>query len=287
MKPLGVYLTDHSPPDSIRGEFSELIESIQTYRAAQLPDNVETKIHSVAMNAAISQQVVSQIQCGLREAHTRYTRFCTSCAIMILLPFLIDTLIVLVPGAPNLNYNLLLFCVWIIAIELYILRYYEWRGNYALTYIADYLARALEIGLMYQDEPTNTYLRDKFAQSIQGAAIRYSVIFRRSDSTRFFAVQVRAKARSCRNDIISLIPGLVAIDDNKIAEINSDLARLLIRSQTGYWYQTSDIVRQGMPIPKRYAAWISSASFVRNRSIQIALMAAVATLGAALITAIR
>jgi hypothetical protein len=287
MKPLGVYLTDHSPPDSLRGEFSELIESIRKYRAAQLADNVQDKIHSVAMDAEISQQVITGIEYGLQEAHTKYAKICTTCVTMVLVPFAVISLMGLMPGILDLNGNFLLFLAWIAAIEIYILRYFEWRSYYNHTYVADYLVRALEVGLMYQDEPTDTCLRDKFARSIQGAAIRYSVIFRRSESTRFFAQQVRATARSCRNDIIGLIPGLVTAGNTEIEAINSDLARLLIRSQTGYWYQTSDIARRGVPVPRRYAAWISSVSFIRNRSIQISLMTVLATLGAALIAVIR
>ena len=287
MKPLGAYITDYSSPTSILGEFSEVIEAIRKYRAAQLPDNVQDKIHSVAMNAAVSQQVIAQIESGLQEAHTKFARIYTTCAAMVLVSFAVSNLMDLIPGILDLNWNFLLLLAWVLAVELYIIRYFEWRSYYDQTYIADYLARALEFGLMYQDEPTDTYLRDKFAQGIQGAAIRYSVIFRRSGSTRFFAEQVRATARSCRNDIISLIPGLVTADDTEIEAINSDLARLIIRSQTGYWYQTSDIARQGTPIPWRYAAWISSLSFIRNRSIQIALMTAIPTFGTGLIAVFR
>ena len=257
MKPLGAYITDHSPPTSVPGEFSEVIEAIRKYRAAQLPDNVQDKIHRVAINAAVSQQVIAQIESGLQEAHTKFTKIYTTSAAMVLVPFAVSNLMDLMPGILDLNWNFLLPLAWILAAELYIIRYFVWRRDYGQTYIADYLARALEFGLMYQDEPTDTYLRDKFALGIQGAAIRYSVIFRRSGSTRFFAEQVRATARSCRNDIISLIPGLVTAGDTEIEAINSDIARLIIRSQTGYWYQTSDIARQGMPIPWRYAAWVA------------------------------
>jgi hypothetical protein len=285
MKPFAA-LPAHSPPTSIRDEFKEVFELFQRYRTANLAENVQEKIHSVAMNRTLSQQIVTQIKSGLRITHREYLRICATCAIIFLLPFLASLLVGLALGErySNLMYGgVCLF--WLVAAELFMFQYFAWRREHGDTYIADYLTRALEIGLEYQNNSSNAYLRDTFAESIQGVAIRYFVIFRESASTRFFGAQVRSRAKSCRNDIVSLIPGLVTAGETEIEAINSDLARLVIRSQTGYWYQTSDIARQGMPIPRRDAIWISFASSVRDRSIQVALIALTATLIAAAIAA--
>jgi hypothetical protein len=82
---------------------------------------------------------------------------------------------------------------------------------------------------------------------------------------------------------LSLSPALVTADRDGIAEINRDLARLLIRSQLGYWYQTEDIVKRGAVIPRREAMLISIVTFIKDRSIQVAFIALIAALVAAIL----
>jgi hypothetical protein len=174
---------------SLREELSELVGDIQKYRTAHFAENVQEKIHSVAMNAAVSQQVVSQVQSELLEAHGKYFRLCVLCGVILLLPFAVCPLAGLLLGCAYFDWlqNQTLF--WLlpagVAAEIFVLRYLDWRAVHARAYIAYFLVQALEIGLEYQDDSVNTDLRDRFATSIQRAATRYSMIFKGSDSTRF------------------------------------------------------------------------------------------------------
>jgi hypothetical protein len=181
--------------------------------------------------------------------------------------------------------NIPSICVflWLVAAGAFLGLWYVWREDCRDSYIADYLIRSLEIGLIYSAAPTNQHVRDRLAISIQRAAIRYSTAYRKSNSTSFFAAQVRTQAKSCRNDIISIVPALVTADRNEIEAINADLARLLIRSQTGYWYQTRDIARHETAVPRWNAIRISIASFIRDRSVQVAMLALLATIIAAVL----
>lgn len=180
--------------------------------------------------------------------------------------------------------------------QYFMMANWDWRARYRDYYSASYLIRALEFGLRYHEALADDRLRyndrlryydrlrDGFAESIQRSAVRYPMVYKRSISTRCFAGQVRARAKSCRNDIMSLIPSLVTASRSEVGAINDDLARLIIRSQTGYWYQTGDIVRREMPLPRKDAVKISVTSFIGDRSIQVAMLALTATLIAAILT---
>jgi hypothetical protein len=286
-------------PDSLREEISEAFASLRSYYAADLSDDVQGAVRIVAADPEVSEKIISRLVSELPEAHRKYLRVWTICLAVYFLPLVITPLSRLFSeraylfltdnhpfGASFFGFPFIWFLIYLGTAEYALLEYLEWRSKYRDAYIADYLIRSLEIGLMYRSDPTNEDLRDRFATSIQRAAIKYLTIYKRSDSTRFFAAQVRSQARACRNNIISIVPGLVTADQGMIEVINTDLARLLIRSQTGYWYQTGDIARPGMPMRRRDAIRISLASFIRDRSIQVAILALAATLAAALIASL-
>jgi hypothetical protein len=155
--------------------------------------------------------------------------------------------------------------------------------NY-LGYIAGHLVKCLDCGLKYYADPTNFELRDQFAASIERTAVKYAVTFKRSSGySRLIASHLRQVARGCRNDILRLVPALATADCDGIAVINRDLARLIIRSQLGYWHQTSDIAKHGVVVPRRESLRISILTFIKDRSIQVALIALTAGIVAAFI----
>jgi len=262
--------TSRSPRERI----SKTIVDFQKYRAARLAENVEKLIHVVAMDPAVSLQVTAKLKSELPAAHREFSNLCAVVSAAYLLSLLASGYLSAYLGSPWF----VLFVCLMLTVEYFILGYYRWRYRYTDAYIADYLIRALEIGLIYRDTPKDARLRDLFAASIQRVAIKYCTTFKRSASTRFFAAQVRSQARNCRNDIVSLMPGLVTARQNEIDSINSDLVRLLIRTQTGYWYQTRDITRHGMAIPRRSAFSIGLRSAFTDRPIQVALISTTGTL---------
>lgn len=258
------------------------------YRVARLADDIQEMIHKVAMNPGVSREVIDLVKSGVFAAHTEYLKLSRTSIIIALVPILLGLISPFVRPFTETGYLLLTgdgflpnpFWLWEIAVAYYALKYFDWRRSNASAYVADYLTRALRAGLDYRNDPTDFDLRDTFAGNIQRAAIRYATIYRKAEGHRtiFFAAQVRSTAKRCRDDIISLIPGLVTADQEEIENINSDLARLIIRSQTGYWHQTSDLARHGAPMPKRSAIGIATASFIRDRSIQVAIIALVSAL---------
>lgn len=285
--------------NSFMNDFSEQLAQLRKYLDAGLAENVENLIHVTAANPSVSQQVITKIQSEVHEAHRRFFRLGTVSVVIPLAALLIGGTAELITRniyhIPwNDNYlgsggdvleTAFVFVVLITAV-LFAVRYFLLREDYSDAYVADCLIRALEVGLSYQDAPTDSSLRDRFATSLQQAAIKYYISFKRSSSSLFFAAQVRSQARSCRKDIISIVPGVVTASQEEIAEINSNLARLLIRSQTGYWHQTSDIAKRGVPMPRRDAIRISLSSFFKERSVQLAFIAVTGTLVGAIISVI-
>jgi hypothetical protein len=272
-------------PTTIRGETLDVLAEIRKYRAAELAGDVEKMIHDVAMNSDIAGRVIAKIKSELPVCRGKFYRISVRLALMwsSLLPLLFIVHIFFRAYLAPRTITAGLLIAIIVIVELYIISYFDWRSEYRDSYIANFLIRSLEFGLRYQYTLTDERLRDGLALMIQRTAFRYSIIYKKSDSTRFFAAQVRRQAKKCRNDIMSLVPGLVVAGRAEIEAINSDLTRLLIRTQTGYWHQTSDIARHGMPMPRRNAARISLASFVSDRKIQVAFIALAATIIAAVI----
>jgi len=280
----------------VREEIVEVLTEFQSYRAGGLPDDVEKEIHGVAANPEVSKQVIAKIRSEVPVAHKSYLRIWRSSLICFFLPIFAVWLSPLFPRpihtlltSDSLNgvdtWGIPSVCVflWLVAAGAFLALWFTWRQDHHDAYIADYLIRALEIGLIYLAAPTSDQARDRLATSIQRAAIRYSAAYRRSESTAFFTAQVRAQAKNCRNDIISIVPTLVTANRDEIDMINADLARLLIRSQTGYWHQTHDIARHGTPLRRWNSIRISIASFIGDRSIQVAMLAVFAAIVAAVI----
>jgi len=272
---------DPSAHRSLRAEFAERIAIIRDLQAGKVSESVKNAIHSVAENPAISQEVIDQIEAQLPTMRKRFVGINRTASIIFTLPLLISYLLWFTFGKPYyvwFNHELVFWIApTLMALYYFARSYFDWRSINARTYIADYLMNAVEDGLRYSEDIADTELRDKFAISIQRAAIRYASVFKSTSSTRFFAAQVRSKAKSCRNDILSIIPSLVAPDPQEIKHIADDFARLIIRTQTGYWYQTSDIAKGRPPLRRGEAIRIALISFVADRSIQVALIALTAT----------
>lgn len=85
---------------------------------------------------------------------------------------------------------------------------------------------------------------------------------------------------------MTLVPGLVTASRQEVSDTTADLARLLIRTQTGYWYQTKDIARPGTRIPRRYTAGVWLVSFIRETAVQVSIIAAIATIVGAVVAVI-
>ena len=258
------------------------------YYSGALDEDVQRIIRDTAMSAVVSQGVIEKLQARLHLARRKYLRmisisllvgFFPHLAALLLAPFTgeVNSFLyghqIIGPGVTNSTF------LWEVALVLFIVGYFYWRRENGLAYIGDCLVKAISCGLKYYAQPTNANARDEFARSIQLAAIRYKIVFRRSVRRPYlFAAHVRSVARGCRNDILSLIPALVTANCNEIAAINCDLTRLVIRSQTGYWHQTRDIVRSIPVIPRREAMLVSLLTFVKDRSIQVAVIAFIASI---------
>ncbi len=272
-------------PTTFRAEFLDVLAEIRKYRAAELPEDIEKIIHDVAMNSDISGRVIAKMKSQLPACRGKFYRISVRLALMLLSLLPLLSMVHHFFGAHIADEGLLIGII--VSFQLYIMGYFDWRSEYRDSYIANFLIRSLEFGLRYQSTLTDERLRDGLALMIQRTAFRYSIIYKKSDSTRFFAAQVRRQAKKCRNDIMSLVPGLVVAGRAEIEAINADLTRLLIRTQTGYWHQTSDIARHGMPTPRKNAIRISLASFAADRSIQVAFIALTATVIAAVIVFVK
>ena len=279
-------------PETLREEFKQFLVHLKVYRAAELPSDVSRIIHAVAMDRSVSDKVVQKLKSDLTPARERYFKICLTGSITVALNFPIMILVGVFLGSYKSNEIVyaIWITVWLLTIQYFMMANSDWRARYRDYYLASYLIRALEFGLRYREALAddrlryNDRLRDGFAESIQRSAVRYPMVYKRSTSTRYFAAQVRARAKRCRNDIMSLIPSLVTASQSEVDAINEALARLIIRSQTGYWYQTGDIVRREMPLPRKDAVKLSVTSFIRDRSIQVAMVALTATLIGAILT---
>jgi hypothetical protein len=277
-------------------QLSKIMGDIRKYAAGDLSDEVQKAIHDAAMNPTVSQDVIARTQSGISAARTKYIRLVLISSAIGICPHLAAPLLgiftsrgyLLVSGheiaGPGVT-NAVVFCE--AAAVYFLTMYFPWRRDNGLGYIASYLTRSLQCGLEHHNDPTNIEFRDRFAASIQQAATRYATIFKRSSGRpRFFAARVRSVARGCRNDILSLIPPLVTADRDEIAAINCNLARLVIRSQTGYWHQTEDIVKQGAVVPRRDTILISVLTFIKDRSVQAALILSIGALIGTIITVV-
>jgi hypothetical protein len=278
-------------PASVREELIDMLAEIRRYRAAEVTKEVRLLIQSVAANEEVSQRVIAKVEAETSAAHRIYFRMCAVSIGWVLFTLILSMITeLLLPkaylfwtgdlllGSNQQIFLWLLFFMWVCIAEVFILRFWSWRRQFCDAYVADYLIRALEIGMIYYSASTQLDLRDRFAMSIQRAATRYCLIFRRSSSSRFFASQVRSRALRCRDNIIGLVPMLVTADRDEIYKVNVQIVRLLIRSQTGYWFQTDDIAAYDMPMLKRDSARISLASFAKDRSIQVAFITLTSTL---------
>jgi hypothetical protein len=262
-------------------KLSRSLSGIKSFLAADLDADVQDLIYETKTQARLS------------TARKKYLRFSITSLAILFLPHLIAAFLglftswgyLIVSGheiaGPSVK-NALFFTE--AAAAYFIWQRSSWRKSNGLAYVADCLAMSLASGLAYQKDSTNAALRDSFAASIKLSATRYAAVFKRSSGrSRLFNARLRRQAKCCRNDILSLSPALVTADRDGIAEINRDLARLLIRSQLGYWYQTEDIVKRGAVIPRREAMLISIVTFIKDRSIQVAFIALIAALVAAIL----
>jgi hypothetical protein len=287
------------PPEKMAQGFSSLVrdnsvrlahslDSVREHFAGKLSVDIQQLIHDTAMNPDVSQDVIAKTETRLSTMRKRYLRLIVISGALLTVPHLVAAILgsftswgyLIVSGHEIVGAgvkNALVYTEF--AVAYFVVGYYKRRQVHGLGYLANCLVSSLSCGLEYYHDSTNTELRDKLAVSIERSATRYSAVFKRSSgSSRLFASRLRRKARDCRNDILSLIPLLVTADCDGIADINRDLARLLIRSQLGYWYQTDDLAKQGTVLPRRDAMRISVISFIKDRSIQVAFVGLIAIL---------
>jgi hypothetical protein len=232
---------------------------------------VEDLIHSVAMNCEISTAVVSKIKKEAAPANKEFFKIALRCMLLAMAATLIGN----IPSIGNLIEGFTI----IIILEWTILDFLHWRIKWGDAYVASYLIRALEFGLIFENNITDRHMRDAYAASIQRAATRFPIAYRKSAyASAFFASRVRRQAKMCRNDMLSLIPGLVTANNEEVKQVNADLARVLIRTQLGLWHQTGDIARPTTFVPLRYATWLAIGSFFREKSIQVAVIAFLGTI---------
>jgi hypothetical protein len=268
-----------------RSEVSHLKANLKRYFGGDLDGEIADLIRNVAMNPTVSQDVITLVQSRMGIARKKYLRLVLTTGSIGLLPHLVALLLLPFTNRPFmflLGYQLagretditnsLFF--WILAASFWIQAYSTWRSNNGLGYIGNRLIKALRCGLAYFANPTDSSLRDEMAASLQRVAAGYSVVFRRSiKGPRFYTKHIRSVARGCRNDILGLVLAVATADRGEVSTINGNLARLIIRSQTGYWYQTEDLVKAGGVVAKSDSIKITVLTFLKDRSIQVALIA--------------
>ncbi|MBO2447157.1 hypothetical protein J4573_08670 [Actinomadura barringtoniae] len=239
------------------------------------------------MNQEVSGPLIDSLTSSIRKTRVEFSRMM---AIGILGPLVLIQVLRLAGADSFLASDSLAgsgsknsIAIWTFGLTYILASYPYWRMRNGNAYVAHYLIRAIRRGLDYQAQSISQERRDDFADAIQMAATRYRVIYRRVNSVRIFSKQVKATARRCRDNIMSMIPCIVTADADQVAEIVTDLARLLIRSQTGYWHQTNDIARS--PVTRHWTdrARQQVTDFLLDRSVQIAILAAIASLIAALV----
>jgi hypothetical protein len=267
------------------------LDSVRVHFAGKLSVDIQQLIHDTAMNPGISRDVIVNTESRLSAMRKKYLRLIVISVAFLTVPHLVAAILgsftkwgyLIVSGHEIFGAgvkNALVFTEF--AVAYFIVGYYKLRQDHGA--VANRLVSSLSCGLAYYHDSTNTELRDNLAVSIERSATRYSAVFKRSSgASRLLASGLRRKARDCRNNILSLIPLLVTADCDGIADINRDLARLLIRSQMGYWYQTDDLAKQGTVLPRRDAMRISVISFIKDRSIQVAFIALLAVIMASVL----
>jgi hypothetical protein len=267
-QPIIVLLMRVSLPASKRGSWSirELIAGIQCYRAAEIPIEIDQLIHGVAVNSEISTRVVRKIRGEAPRANEELFRI-TRRAILLIVVFFPP-----LSRIPSVG-NWMTVLAVILTLEWAALGWLSWRIRWRDAYIASYIIRALEFGLIFQGDVTDHEIRDGFAASIQRVATRFPILYKGStDSTAFFAGHIRRQAKRCRNDIFSLIPCLITANQEETQKVNADLARVLVRTQLGFWHQTDDISRPASFMPLRYAILPSLGSLFSDKSVRIAIL---------------
>jgi hypothetical protein len=270
-RPIIVLLMRVSLPTAKHGSWSirELIASIRRYRAAEISIEIDELIHGVAANSEISTRVVRKIR---REAPCANEELFRIARRAVLLVVVLSPLLSRIPSVGNWLTALAI----IATLEWTTLDCLNWRTKWRDAYLASYIIRALEFGLIFQGDVTDHNIRDGFAASIQRAATRFPILYKGStDSTAFFSGQIRRQAERCRNDIFSLIPCLVTAGQEETRKVNADLARVLIRTQLGFWHQTADISRPANFMPLRYVIWPSLGSFFNDKSVRTAILVAI------------
>jgi hypothetical protein len=183
-------------------------------------------------------------------------------------------------GLPNI------IVIWELAAIYFLITFRVWRQENRMGRIAGNLVDALKAGIDFRRNETDESLRDRFASLVQRAALTYRNVFRYSEGTSFFKAQVRRKARSCSAHIMTLVPGIVTAGAQEIDQINEDLARLIIRSQTGYWHQTGDIAKHGAALTRPNTIRLGFLGFIKDRAVQIASLTLVAALLSAALAAL-
>jgi hypothetical protein len=267
--------------------------------APELPDEIKDLISIVAADAEVCQKIVATVNFTLASAHKRRRLhwfidigFVIADLLLLAIPYYTLQAFGVSADIANLIGSCSCLCV---ALGWQYLRFRNlelWLAGHGEAYLAGRIFRALELGIRYYSDYEklsplqHRRSRGILATRIQGVAVAYFVVYRKTKSTRFFRSQMRLQAKRSRNDVMTLVPGLVTASRQDISATMADLARLLIRTQTGYWHQTSDVARQGTRIPRRYTVSIWLASIIRETSVQVGMIAALATIVGAAVAVI-
>jgi hypothetical protein len=273
-----------------RSELSAAKDDLRRYWNGRIRDDVKELIHSIAADRAVSDSMIEDLQPRLKKMRRSLVRIALISYSIAALPIFTLTITgnekylegkgFVGGGLPNA------FFLWEIAVMSFLARYWIWRREHGSTCAASYLLAAVERGIQLHGASTDSESRDIFAKAIQDAAIKYHVAYRRTQSSRYFAAQVRGAARQCRDDIISMMPGLVTAKAPEIEAVNADLVRLVIRSQTGYWHQTASVARPRAPVTRPNKIRLLLRDFARDRAIQVAIIALITSLLTATITSV-
>lgn len=267
---------------------SKAATAIRAYFSGDIPDAVRNLIYEIANNDIIAETVAVNTKNRRRNMRRAFMRLSITSLLVAEVP--IQGLRIIGQGDYLEGRQLVgdlsnWLAIWEFAMTMFIVRYFSWRRTHHLGYIASQLVAAIQAGMEFCEDPMSSHLRDQYASIVQATAKRYRISFKYvSNSTSFFASQVRATARACRDDILSMVPSIVRATPDDIRAMNGDLARLIIRSQTGYWHQTADLRRAQAPMRGRDRIRVAITGTLSDRAIQTALIGVIAAMVTVLLT---
>jgi hypothetical protein len=137
------------------------------------------------------------------------------------------------------------------------------------------LCSASDVALALIQEPASISRRDELAIAIEFVADKNRRLLGRSTGPRQHSRRVRALARSYQETLLGMLPCIAAPEHSSMTQVREDLARLAIRTATGFWYQFDDIGQQRPPAEPRgkfYDAVHAIRSILSEPAVQVALI---------------